>query len=131
MACNGRKNGSFHLFVHAMVSDDFWKNSFAGPFLTHFWSQNNPFSRLFVTLERPKWLVMGSKRAHFTCLRTLNGLGSFMKKHIFDAFLSLFLSKNTPFSRHFGILRGPKRATMSPKCTKNSCFGIPCGLGSF
>ena len=41
------------------------------PFLTEFWSQNSPFSRHFVTLEGPKWLAMGSKRAHFTCLGTV------------------------------------------------------------
>ena len=46
-------------------------------FLIDFWSQNNPLSRHWVTLEGPKWLAMGSKWAHFTCLCTPNGLGSF------------------------------------------------------
>ena len=77
------------------------------PFLTHFLLQNNPFSRQLVTLEGPKWLAMGSKWAHFTCLGTPNGLGSFLEKHIFDPFLTHFLSQNSPFSRHFGILGGP------------------------
>ena len=104
---------------------------FFDPFLTHFLSQNNPFSRHFVTLEGPKWLAMGSKGAHFTCLASPNGLGSFLGKHIFDPFLSHFLSQNSKFSRHFGILGGPKRATISSKRAKNTCFGIPCGLGSF
>ena len=40
-----------------------------------------------MTLEGPKWLAMGSKRAHFTWLCTPNGLGSFLEKHIFDPFL--------------------------------------------
>ena len=101
------------------------------PFLTDFWSQNSPFSRHFVTLEWPKWLAMGSKGAHFTCLGTPHGLGSFLEKHIFDPFLTLFWSRNSPFSRHFGILGGPQRATMSSERAKNTCFGIPCGRGSF
>ena len=70
-------------------------------FLTDFWSQNSPFSRHFVTLEWPKWLAMGSKKAHFTCLCTPNGLGSFLEKHIFDPFLThcwpIFGRKTTHF----------------------------------
>ena len=75
------------------------------PFLTHFWSQNSPFSRHFVTLQRPKWLAMGSKRAHFTCSCTPNGLGSVLENPIFDPFVTHFWSQNSPFSRHFGIFR--------------------------
>ena len=41
-----------------------------------------------MTMEWPKWLAMGSKRAHFTCLCTPNGLGSFLEKYIFDPFLA-------------------------------------------
>ena len=74
---------------------------------------------------------MGSKGAHFTCSGTPNGLGSFLEKHIFDPFLTHFLSQNSPFSRYFGILGGPKRATTSSKRAKNTWFGIPCGPGSF
>ena len=40
-----------------------------------------------MTLEWAKWLAMGSKWPHFTCLCTPNGLGSFLEKHIFDPFL--------------------------------------------
>ena len=69
----------------------------------------------------------GLQWAHFTGLCTPNGLGSFLEKHIFHPFLTLFLSQNSPFSRHFGILRGPKRATTSSKRAKNTCFGIPFG----
>ena len=36
-----------------------------------------------MSLEGPKWLAMGSKWAHFTCLGTPNGLGSFLEKDIF------------------------------------------------
>ena len=80
MACNGLIS---LVYAPQMVWDHFRKNTF----LTHFWSQNNPFLRHVVTLEGPKWLAMGSKWAHFTCLRTPNGLGSFLGKHIFDPFL--------------------------------------------
>ena len=100
-------------------------------FLTHFLSQNSPFSRPFVTLEPPKWLAMGSKRAHFSCLGTPNGLGSFLEIHISDPFLIHFLCQNSPFSRHFGILGGPRRATTSSKRAKNTCVGIPCCPRSF
>ena len=74
---------------------------------------------------------MGSKRAHFTCLCTPNGLGSFLGKSISDPFWTHFLSINIPFSRHFGILGGPQRATTSSKRARNTCFGIPCGPVSF
>ena len=42
-----------------------------------------------------------------------------------------FLSQHSPCSWHFGILGRPKWATTSSKHAKNTCFGIPCGLGSF
>ena len=44
-----------------------------------------------------------------------------------NTFFTPFLSQNTPFSRHFGIFGGPKRATTSSRRAKNNCFGIPCG----
>ena len=84
-----------------------------------------------MSLEGPKWLAMGSKGAHFTCLGTPNGRGSFLEKHFFDPFLTHFLSQNSPFPRHFGLLGGPKLATTSSKRAKNTCFGIPCGPRSF
>ena len=124
--------GSFHLFVHSQIVQKYlWKNTFWMHFSLFFGPKNNPFSRHFVTLEGPKWLVMGSRWAHFTCLGTPNGLCSFLEKHIFDPFLTHFWSQNSPFSRHFGILGGPKRATTSSKRAKNICFGIPCGRRSF
>ena len=83
------------------------------PFLIDFWSPKSPFSRHFVVLEGPKWLLMGSKRAHFTCLCTPNGLGSCLEKHIFvDPFLTHFWSQNKPFSRHFVTLEEPKWLAM-------------------
>ena len=74
---------------------------------------------------------MSSKWAHFPCVRTPNGLGLFLEKHIFDPLLTHLWSQISPFARHFRILGGPKRATTSSKRAANTCFGIPCGLGSF
>ena len=82
-------------------------------------------------MEGPKWLAMGSEGAHFTCLCTLNGLGSFLEKHVFDPFWPILWPQNNPFAKHFGLLGRPKRATMCSKHAQNTCFGIPCGLGSF
>ena len=101
------------------------------PSLTHFWFQNGPFSRLFGTLEGPKWLKMGSKWALLTCLFTPTAPRSFLEKGVFDPFLTHFWSQNVPFSRHFGTLGGPRWATTSSKRAKTTCFGIPRGLESF
>ena len=59
-----------------------------------------------------------------------NGLGSLLEKHVFDPILTHFWSQNGPFSRHFWIFHGPKRVTTSSKRPKNTCLGIPCGLGT-
>ena len=55
-----------------------------------------------MTLEWPKWLALDSKWAHFTCSGTLNGLGSFLEKHIFDPF---FVSKRPIFKAFWSIRR--------------------------
>ena len=105
------------------------------PFLTDFLVAKQPIFKAFCDFGVAKMACNGLKRAHFTCLGTPNGLGSFLEKHICDPLLTHLLShsclQNNPFSRHFGILRGPKPATTSSKRAKNTCFGIPCGLGSF
>ena len=72
------------------------------PFFAHFWPQNNPFSKHFVTLEGPKWLARGLKRAHFTCLCTTNGRG-FLEKHIF---FTHFLVTKQPIFKEFSTLGG-------------------------
>ena len=74
---------------------------------------------------------MGSKWAHFTRLCTPNGPGWGLEKCVFDPFLTHFWSQNSPFSRHFGIFGGPKWATTSSKRSKNTCFSVAHGLGSF
>ena len=90
-----------------------------------------PIFKAFCDFGGAKMACNGSKWAHFTCSGTPNGLGSFLKKYIFDPVWTHFLSQNSPFSRHFGISRRPKRATTSSKRAKNTCLGIPCGPGSF
>ena len=100
------------------------------PFLTHFWSQNGPFSRNFGIFHGPKHVTTGSKWAKDTCLSIPNGAGSLLKKHVFDQFLTHFWFQNGPFSRHFGIFRGPKHVTTGSKWAKNTCLSIPSGLGT-
>ena len=109
-----------------MVRDHFWKNAF----LTHFWSQNDPLPRHFGILHEPKPVTTGSKWAKTTCLSILNGPGSLLEKLVFDPFSTHFWSQNNPFSRHFGIFRGPKHATTCSKRPKNTCLSIPSGLGT-
>ena len=72
----------------------------------------------------------GSKWATNTCLSIPNGPGSFLEKRVFDPFWTHFWSQNGPFSRHFGIFHGPKRATTGSKRPKNTCLSIPSGLGT-
>ena len=54
----------------------------------------------------------------------------FWKNAFFDPFLTHRWSQNGPFSRHFGIFHGPKRATTGSKRPKNTCLSIPSGLGT-
>ena len=54
-----------------------------------------------------------------------------LAKCVFDPFLTHLRSQNGPFSRHFGIFGGPKWATTSSKSSKNTCFSVAHGLGSF
>ena len=100
------------------------------PFLTHFWSQNGPFSRHFGIFHEPKPVATGSKWAKTTCLSIINGPGSFLEKRVFDPFLTHCWSQKGPFSGHFGIFHGPKRASTSSKRPKNTCLSIPSGLGT-
>ena len=95
------------------------------PFLTPFWSKNGPFSRHFGIFHEPKHVTTGSKWAKTTCLSIINGPGSFLQKCVFDPFLTHCWSPNGPFSRHFGIFHGPKRATTGSKRPKNTCLSIP------
>ena len=100
------------------------------PFLTHFWSQNGPFSRHFGSFQVPKPVATDSKWAKTTCLSIINGPVSLFEKRVFDPFLTHCWSQNGPFSRHFGIFHGPKRATTGSKRARNACLSIPSGLGT-
>ena len=52
------------------------------PFLTHFWSQNSPFSMHFGIFHGPKRITTGSKWAKNTCLSIPSGLGTTLEKRI-------------------------------------------------
>ena len=101
------------------------------PFLTHFWSQNGPFSRHFGSLQEPKPVATGSKWAKTTCLSIINGPGSFLEKRVFDPFLTHCWSQNGPFSRHFGIIHEPKPVATGSKWAKTTCLSTINGPGSF
>ena len=101
-----------------------------GPFFTHFCSQNGPFSRHIGIFHGPKPVPMGSKWAKYTCLSTPNGRGSLLEKHVFDPVLTHFLSRNGPFSRHFGIFNGPKCVISGLKWAKKTCLSSGDGEGS-
>ena len=96
MACNGLKKGSFHLFRHTKWSQIMFGKTHFRPIFDPLFVPNQPN---FKTLEGPKWLAMGSKWAHFTCLGTPNGPRSCLEKHSFDPFLTHFLSQTSPISR--------------------------------
>ena len=70
----------------------------------------------------------GSKWAKTTVLSIPSGPGSVLEKCVFDPFWTHFWFQNGPFSRHFGIFRGPKHATTGSKWAKNTCWSIPSGL---
>ena len=72
----------------------------------------------------------GSKWAKNTCLRTPNGPGSLLEKRVFAPSLTHFCSRNSPFSRHFGMFHGPKRVTTGSKWAKNTCLSTPNDRGS-
>ena len=48
---------------------------------------------------------------------------------MFHPLLTFFGPQKRPFSSHFAIFRGQKRATKGSKQAKTTCFGIPRGLG--
>ena len=73
----------------------------------------------------------GSKWARNTCSCTPKVPRSLLEKQVFDPCFTHFCSQNVPFSKHFGILHGPKRATTGSKRVKNPCLSIPNGPGSF
>ena len=69
MACNGLKRAHFTYLCTPNGLGSFLEKHIFDPLLTHFWSQNNPFSRHFVTLEGPKWLANGLKMGSFHLFR--------------------------------------------------------------
>ena len=61
------------------------ENCVFDPFLTHFWSQNSPFSRHFGIFHGPKRITTGSKWAKNTCLSIPSGLRTTLEKKNFFA----------------------------------------------
>ena len=95
----GSKMGSSHLFRQPKWPGNvFLKNTVFIQFLV----AKRPIFKAFVTLEWPKWLAMGSKWAHFTCLGSPNGLESFLEKHIFHPF---FVPKHPIFKAFWDFWR--------------------------
>ena len=94
-------------------------------FLAPFWAVSRTYHGV-----RGHSIKTGSKRAKNTFLSTPNGPGSLLEKRVFDQFLTHCWSQNGPFSRHFGIFHGPKRATTGSKRPKTTCLSIPSGLGT-
>ena len=127
---NGLKTGKKHLFEHPNGPGSLLEKRVFDSFLTHFWSQNGPFSRHFGSFNEPKPVAPGSKWAKTTCLSIINGPGSFLEKRVFDPFLTHCWSQNGPFSRRLGIFHGPKRATTGSKWAKTTCLSISSGLGT-
>ena len=89
-----------------------------------------PFSRHFGIFHEPKPVATGSKWATTTFLSIINGPRSFLEKRGFDPFLTHCWCQNGPFSRHFGIFHGQKRATTGSKRPKITSLSIPSGLGT-
>ena len=94
------------------------------PFLTHFWSQNGPFSRHLGIFQGPKHVATGSKWAQNTCLSIVNGPGSFFEKRVFD----LFLTQCSPQNGHFQGFLGLSMAQNAPPRAQNGCLSIPSCL---
>ena len=90
-----------------------------------------PISKAFCGFAGAKMLGKGLKKGSFHFFRHPKRSRIFVGKTHFDPFLTHFLSQNSPFSRHFGTLGGPKQATTSSNRSTRTCFGIPCGPRSF
>ena len=77
------------------------------PFLTHFWSQNGPFSRYFGIFHGPKRATTGSKRPKNTCLSIPSGLGTTLGKTIFFAPGTLVHPPLAPAVHRLGCPQAP------------------------
>ena len=66
MACNGLRRASSHLFVHPKETKSIFGKTHFLFFFDLFLVPKQPIFKAFGDFGVPKWLVMGSKRAHFT-----------------------------------------------------------------
>ena len=96
--------------------------------------RNSVLSHVAQDTARAWFRGVGAHCADFGAFRRLFGhhkwSGIIFGKTRFDPFLTHCWSQNGPFSRHFGIFHGPKRATTGSKRPKNTCLTIPSGLGT-
>ena len=69
MACNGLKRGAFHFFFrHPKWSRIILEKNIFDPFLTHFLSQNSPFSRDFgIRRAKTGHHELKTRRKHLFC----------------------------------------------------------------
>ena len=125
----GSKRAHFTCLCTPNGPKSLWEKRIFDPCVTQFCSQSGPFSRHFGIFHGPKRVTTSSKWAKNTCLSIPNGPVSLPEKRlfdlIFDPFLTLFWSQNGPFSRHFGILHGPKRVTTGSKWAEKNLFQHP------
>ena len=80
----GSKWAKKHLFGHPKWSMITFGKRVFDPFMTHFWSQNGPFSRHFGIFHGPKRVTTGTTWAKNTCLSILSGPGTTLKKLLFS-----------------------------------------------
>ena len=107
--------GSFHLFMHPKLCKTiFGKVHLLIHFSLIFGPKEAHFQGKMWLLSGQKWLAMGLKRGHCTCLCTPNGLASVSEKHMFDPFL---VAKQPLFKAFcdFGVAKmscnGPKKGS--------------------
>ena len=88
------------------------------PFLTHFSSQNGPFSRHFGIFHGPKRVTTGSKLAKNVCLNILIGPGSLLEKRVFDPFGPILGPKTAAFQGILGFSMGQNAYPRAPNWLK-------------
>ena len=105
---------------------------------THFWPifaqllvPKHPIFKAFCDFGGATMACNGLKSGSFHMFRHRKWSGIIFRKNTFLTHFLHILSQNSPFSRHFASLGGPKRATTSSTRPNTTYFGIPCGRGSF
>ena len=89
--------------------------------LTHFWSQNGPFSRHFGIFHRPKRITTGSKPAKNTYLSIPSGLATAFEKNGFFAPRAMVDPPLAP------TVRGPGCPPTPPSDILHGVLGVSLG----